>query len=124
MNDHSECILHKHNIIPVRTSYYYHRPVIFLQISSPNFMRKINKILTITFSSNMGITLLLGPFWAIRPLKYHISAHFGKTRFFPEKRPCTFLALIVVNFHAKYKENPLIRLFFEKNRKPTNQPLR
>ena len=54
------------------------------------------------FSSNMGITLLLGPFWAIRPLKYHISAHFGKTGFFPEKRPCTFLALIVVNFHAKY----------------------
>ena len=54
------------------------------------------------FSSNMGITLLLGPFWAIRPLKYHISAHFGKTGFFPKKRPCTFLALIVVNFHAKY----------------------
>ena len=58
------------------------------------------------FPSNMGITLLLGPFWAIRPLKYHISAHFGKTGFFPEKRPCTFLALIVVNFHAEYEENP------------------
>ena len=40
------------------------------------------------------------------PLKLNISAHFGKTRFFPEKRPCTFLALIVVNFHAKYEENP------------------
>ena len=58
------------------------------------------------FSSNMGITLLLGPFWAIRPLKYHISAHFGKTGFFPEKRPCTFLALIVVNLIAEYEENP------------------
>ena len=58
------------------------------------------------FSSNMGITLLLAPFWAVRPLKYHISAHFGKTGFFPEKRPCKFLALIVVNFHAKYEENP------------------
>ena len=58
------------------------------------------------FSSNMGITLLLGPFWAIRPLKYHISAHFGKTGFFPEKRPCTFLALIVVNLIPEYEENP------------------
>ena len=61
------------------------------------------------FSSNMGITLLLGPFWAIRPLKYHISAHFGKTGFFPEKRPCTFLALIVVNLIAEYQENPWSR---------------
>ena len=74
------------------------------------------------FSSNMEITLLLGPFWAIRPLKYHISAHFGKTGFFPEKRPCTFLALIVVNFHAKYQENPWSR-FWEKSvtNQPTNQ---
>ena len=71
------------------------------------------------FSSNMGITLLLGPFWAIRPLKYHISAHFGKTGFFPEKRPCTFLALIVVNFHAEYEENPWSR-FWEIS--VTNQP--
>ena len=72
------------------------------------------------FSSNMEITLLLGPFWAKRPLKYHISAHFKNTRFFPEKRPCTFLALIVVNFHAKYKENPWSR--FEKFCGLTNQP--
>ena len=33
------------------------------------------------FSSNMGITLLLGPFWALRPLKYHISTHFWKLDF-------------------------------------------
>ena len=71
--------------------------ITLLPLLAPNFMQEI---------SNMGITLLLGPFWAIRPLKYHISAHFGKTGFFPEKRPCTFLALIVVNFHAKYEENP------------------
>ena len=37
------------------------------------------------FSRNTGITLLLGSLWAIM-----------------EKQPCTFLALIVVNFHAKY----------------------
>ena len=34
------------------------------------------------FSSNMGITLLLGPFLAIRPLKYIKSANSGTTRFF------------------------------------------
>ena len=68
-------------------------------------MQEIRKILEAVFS-NLGITLLLGPFWAVRPLKYHISAHFGKTGFFPEKRPCTFLAVIVVNFVAKYEENP------------------
>ena len=47
------------------------------------------------FPSNMGITLLLGPFWAKRPLKYHICANFGKTGFFPEKRLSAFLAHIV-----------------------------
>ena len=90
-----------------KTGFFGRNPAVslFTPYSALTSCKKSEKSLE-PFSSNMGITLLLGPFWAIRPLKYHISAHFGKTRFFPGKRPCTFLVLIVVNLIAEYEENP------------------
>ena len=35
-----------------------------------------------------------------------IYAHCARTRFFPDKRPCSFLSLIVLNIHAKFRQNP------------------
>ena len=95
------------HILKMVIEFCYQRAAIgkFTPYSALTLYKKSEKSLE-PFSSNMETTRLLGPFWAKRPLKYHISAHFGKTGFFPEKRPCTFLALIVVNFHAEYEENP------------------
>ena len=53
------------------------------------------------FSSNMGITLLLGPFSVIFGPKGEIS----RTRIFSEKRLGAFLTLIVRNLEAKNEEN-------------------
>ena len=93
-----------------KTGFFGRNPAVslFTPYSALTSCKKSEKSLE-PFSSNMGITLLLGPFWAIRPLKYHISAHFGKTGFFPEKRPCSFLILMVGNIHAKNQKNPWSR---------------
>ena len=35
-----------------------------------------------------------------------INAHCARTRFFPDKRPCTFLSFIMLIMHAKFQKNP------------------
>ena len=37
---------------------------------------------------------------------WHVFVIFEWSRFFPEKRPCAFLILIVLNVHAKFRQNP------------------
>ena len=63
-----------------------------------NLCKKSRKLLE-PFLSNLAKSRILGHFGPKR-------AHITGTRFFSEKPPCTFLALIVMNFHAKNQENP------------------
>jgi hypothetical protein len=67
----------------------------------------------------MGITLLLGPFWTKRPLKYHTRANLEKNGFLPEKRLCALLALIVWNLRAKYRKKSLEQFLRKIGDQPT-----
>ena len=69
-------------------------------------MPKIRKIPRAVYKFEKVLPYYLTIFWAVGST---IVENFGKTGFFPEKRPCTFLALIVVNLIAKYEENPWSR---------------